>query len=114
MTDLHAPLRFISGKTIKNRFILAPLTNMQSHEDGTLSDDEYSWLTMRAKGGFGATMTCASHGPAGLFLRQAHRRSDKAGRGHSRLRQPRPVATTPRGHAFSGRPDRSGTGLPVG
>ena len=46
---------------MKNRFMLAPLTNQQSHEDGTLSDDEYHWLTMRAKGGFGLTMTCASH-----------------------------------------------------
>lgn len=44
-----------------NRFMLAPLTNLQSNEDGTLSDDEYRWLTMRAEGGFGVTMTCASH-----------------------------------------------------
>jgi 2,4-dienoyl-CoA reductase-like NADH-dependent reductase (Old Yellow Enzyme family) len=44
-----------------NRFMLAPLTNSQSHEDGRLSDDEYRWLTMRAEGGFGLTMTCASH-----------------------------------------------------
>lgn len=41
--------------------MLAPLTNQQSHTDGTLSDDEYRWLTMRAQGGFGLTMTCASH-----------------------------------------------------
>ena len=41
--------------------MLAPLTNTQSHEDGTLSDDEFRWLTMRAQGGFGLTMTCASH-----------------------------------------------------
>ena len=41
--------------------MLAPLTNQQSHADGTLSDDEYRWLTMRAQGGFGLTMTCASH-----------------------------------------------------
>jgi len=46
---------------MKNRFMLAPLTNMQSHEDGTLSDEEYRWLTMRAEGGFGLTMTCAAH-----------------------------------------------------
>jgi 2,4-dienoyl-CoA reductase-like NADH-dependent reductase (Old Yellow Enzyme family) len=46
---------------MSNRFMLAPLTNLQSHADGTLSDDEYRWLTLRAKGGFGATMTCASH-----------------------------------------------------
>lgn len=61
MTDLMSPLTFTSGHTMKNRFMLAPLTNCQSNEDGTLSDDEYAWLTMRAKGGFGLTMTCASH-----------------------------------------------------
>lgn len=46
---------------MKNRFMLSPLTNQQSHQDGTLSDEEYRWLTMRAQGGFGLTMTCASH-----------------------------------------------------
>ncbi len=46
---------------MKNRLMLAPLTNWQSHVDGTLSDDEYHWLTMRARGGFGLTMTCATH-----------------------------------------------------
>ena len=60
-TNLYHPLTFNSGKTLKNRFVLAPLTNLQSHLDGTLSDDEYHWLTMRAEGGFGLTMTCAAH-----------------------------------------------------
>lgn len=46
---------------MKNRFMLAPLTNLQSHDDGVLSDEEFNWLSMRAKGGFGLTMTCASH-----------------------------------------------------
>jgi 2,4-dienoyl-CoA reductase-like NADH-dependent reductase (Old Yellow Enzyme family) len=46
---------------MKNRFMLAPLTNQQSHEDGRISDEEFRWLTMRAEGGFGLTMTCASH-----------------------------------------------------
>ncbi len=55
------PIKFASGKSMPNRFILAPMTNSQSHEDGILSDDEYHWLTMRAKGGFGMTMTCAAH-----------------------------------------------------
>ena len=41
--------------------MLAPLTNCQSHEDGRLSDEEFRWLTLRAAGGFGLTMTCASH-----------------------------------------------------
>ena len=46
---------------MKNRFMLAPLTNQQSHEDGRLSEEEFRWLTMRARGGFGLTMTCESH-----------------------------------------------------
>lgn len=46
---------------MKNRFMLAPLTNLQSHADGVLSDDEYRWLTKRAEGGFAVTMTCAAH-----------------------------------------------------
>lgn len=49
------------GKLLANRLVLAPLTNTQSNEDGTLSEDEYRWLTLRAQGGFAATMTCASH-----------------------------------------------------
>jgi len=46
---------------MKNRFMLAPLTNMQSHDDGTLSDDEHQFLVKRAEGEFGLVMTCASH-----------------------------------------------------
>ncbi|HPA37677.1 MAG TPA: NADH:flavin oxidoreductase, partial [Phenylobacterium sp.] len=61
MTDLFAPLSFAHGPAMKNRFMLAPLTNSQSHADGKLSDDEFHWPTMRAKGGFGLTMTCAAH-----------------------------------------------------
>ncbi len=61
MTSLLQPLSFSHGPTMKNRFMLAPLTNQQSHEDGRLSDEEFRWLTMRAEGGFGLTMTCASH-----------------------------------------------------
>lgn len=81
------PVHFTSGHKMKNRFMLAPLTNRQSHEDGTLSEDEYHWLVKRAEGGFGLTMTCASHvqeigkgfpGQLGIF-------SDKHVEGHRRL-----------------------------
>jgi 2,4-dienoyl-CoA reductase-like NADH-dependent reductase (Old Yellow Enzyme family) len=41
--------------------MLAPLTNCQSHTDGSLSDEEFHWLTMRATGGFGLVMTCAAY-----------------------------------------------------
>src|SRR5512139_4328493 len=61
MTDLFEPLGLGRGATLKNRFMLAPLTNLQSHPDGRLSDEEFRWLTMRSRGGFGLTMTCASH-----------------------------------------------------
>ena len=61
MDPLFRPLEFRCGAVMKNRFMLAPLTNTQSHQDGSLSDDEYRCLTMRARGGFGLTMTCASH-----------------------------------------------------
>ena len=82
-----SPLQFPCGIRSKNRFMLAPMTNTQSHEDGRLSEDEYRWLTMRAKGGFGITMTCASHvqeigqgfpGQLGIF-------SDDHIQGHQKL-----------------------------
>ena len=61
MPDMFDSLAFARGPAMKNRFMLAPLTNLQSHADGRLSDDEYNWLRMRAVGGFGHTMTCAAH-----------------------------------------------------
>jgi len=61
MTDLFAPMSFIRGPAMQNRLMLAPLTNLQSHPDGTLSHDEHRWLTLRARGGFGLTMTAAAH-----------------------------------------------------
>jgi 2,4-dienoyl-CoA reductase-like NADH-dependent reductase (Old Yellow Enzyme family) len=61
VANLFEPLALACGAAMKNRFMLAPLTNCQSHDDGTLSDDEFRWLTRRAQGGFGLTMTCASH-----------------------------------------------------
>ena len=60
MTDLLDPITFKRGPAWRNRFMLAPLTNCQSHPDGRLSDEEFRWLTFRAKGGFGMVMTCAA------------------------------------------------------
>ena len=61
LNNLDEEVVFSSGAKMKNRFMLAPLTNTQSHEDGLLSDEEFHWLTMRAEGSFGITMTCATH-----------------------------------------------------
>jgi len=51
LSQLFEPLTLAHGPTLKNRLVLAPLTNSQSHADGTLSDEEFTWLTLRANGG---------------------------------------------------------------
>lgn len=61
MSDLFAPLTLPRGRPMANRLALSPLTNRQSHDDGRLSEQERTWLVRRARGGFGLTMTCASH-----------------------------------------------------
>lgn len=85
--NTNTPIQFACGVSMKNRFMLAPLTNQQSFEDGQLSTEELNWLTMRAKGQFGLVMTCAAHvqeigkgfsGQLGIF-------SDKHIAGHKQL-----------------------------
>ena len=61
MTSPLEPLTFSHGPQSANRLMLAPLTNLQSHDDGSCSADELRWLTMRAPGGFGIVSTCAAH-----------------------------------------------------
>lgn len=53
-------MRFRNGVEARNRVSLAPLTNLQSHADGSLSDEEFRWLLRRARGGFGVVETCAA------------------------------------------------------
>jgi 2,4-dienoyl-CoA reductase-like NADH-dependent reductase (Old Yellow Enzyme family) len=57
--DLDAPFTLRSGATLAHRVALAPLTNTQSHADGTLGDDEARWLLARAHH-FALTSTCAA------------------------------------------------------
>lgn len=61
MPSLLDAITFTRGPAMKNRFMLAPLTNSQSAEDGVMTQEEFDWLTKRAEGGFGLTMTCAAH-----------------------------------------------------
>ena len=60
MSGLFDRFRFRNGVIAPNRIALAPLTNQQSHPDGTLSDVELAWLVRRALGGFGIVTTCAA------------------------------------------------------
>jgi 2,4-dienoyl-CoA reductase-like NADH-dependent reductase (Old Yellow Enzyme family) len=57
---LRQPLTLRCGQALKNRLALAPLTNTQSDDDGTLGAIEARWLTRRARGGFGLVETCAA------------------------------------------------------
>ncbi|KPV42215.1 NADH-dependent flavin oxidoreductase [Alicyclobacillus ferrooxydans] len=54
MTDkyqpLLQPLRFRSGVSIKNRVVMAPMTNFSSNEDGTVTDAEVNYYARRSKG----------------------------------------------------------------
>ena len=60
-SPLLSSLSFRNGRTSPNRIWLAPLTNQQSHPDGTLSDQELHWLKARSAGGFGVIESCATH-----------------------------------------------------
>ena len=50
-----------TGKVLKNRTVLAAMTNKQSHENGILSEEEKKWLIRRAKGDFGIITTAATN-----------------------------------------------------
>jgi 2,4-dienoyl-CoA reductase-like NADH-dependent reductase (Old Yellow Enzyme family) len=60
-SPLLSPLTLRPGVVSRNRVWLAPLTNKQSHLDGTLSDAELRFLSRRADGGFGLVETCAAY-----------------------------------------------------
>ena len=64
MKDVKAADSFIferTGHKVRNRSVLAAMTNKQSHKDGTISDDEIKWLVRRAKDGFGLITTAAAN-----------------------------------------------------
>jgi 2,4-dienoyl-CoA reductase-like NADH-dependent reductase (Old Yellow Enzyme family) len=61
VTQLFEPVGFAAGPVMRNRFMLAPLTNTQSQEDGRASEDDLAWLPRLARGGFGLVTTCAAH-----------------------------------------------------
>lgn len=97
MSSANQRIVFPCGIEMKNRFMLAPMTNQQSHKDGTLSNNELKWLSMRAKGQFGMVMTCASHvqaigqgfpGQLGIFSNkhiEGHKKITKALKEHGSL-----------------------------
>lgn len=59
--SLSSPLTLRCGLVLPGRAVLAPLTNLQSHPDGTLGEAESRWLLRRARDGFGTVETCATY-----------------------------------------------------
>ena len=58
---LFEPLSFLRGPAMSNRLALAPMTSDMALPDGRLTEDESTWLALRARGGFGLIITSASY-----------------------------------------------------
>lgn len=72
VADLFKPLSLLHGPAMRNRFMLAPLTNQQSEPDGTASTFDHDWIGQLAQGGYALIQTCATTVEAGgiAFARQ--------------------------------------------
>ncbi|TDS85268.1 NADH:flavin oxidoreductase [Comamonas sp. JUb58] len=72
VADLFKPLTLRHGPAMKNRFMLAPLTNQQSEPDGRASADDLEWIRQLSEGGYALVQTCATTVEAGgiAFARQ--------------------------------------------
>lgn len=57
---LFQPLTLPNKVTLKNRFVLAPMTHVSSHNDGTISDVELEYIEKRSKD-VGLSISAASH-----------------------------------------------------
>lgn len=60
VSDLFKPLTLLHGPAMRNRFMLAPLTNQQSNRDGTASEYDQEWIRQLSHGGYALIQTCAT------------------------------------------------------
>ena len=60
MSKIFSPLKLNADYTIKNRLVLAPMTNSQSNPDGTVSDADIYWYERIAKDGMGMIISAAT------------------------------------------------------
>ncbi|MFJ4783625.1 NADH:flavin oxidoreductase [Streptomyces sp. NPDC088794] len=78
VTELFKPLTLSHGPEMRNRFVLAPLTNQQSARDGSASTFDLDWIGQLAQGDYALIQTCAATVEAGgiAFDRQLGIHSD--------------------------------------
>ena len=72
VSDLFQPLDLLHGPAMRNRFMLAPLTNQQSEFNGIASEFDLEWTRQLAQSGYALIQTCAATVEAGgiAFARQ--------------------------------------------
>jgi 2,4-dienoyl-CoA reductase-like NADH-dependent reductase (Old Yellow Enzyme family) len=72
VSDLFKPLSLLHGPAMRNRFVLAPLTNQQSEDDGVATEFDQEWIRQLSQGGYALITTCATTvEPGGIaFARQ--------------------------------------------
>ncbi|WP_326541887.1 NADH:flavin oxidoreductase [Pseudorhodoferax sp.] len=77
-SELFQPLTLLHGRPMRNRFMLAPLTNQQSETDGTPSRYDQDWIRQVAEGGYALVQTGAATVEAGgiAYARQLGIHSD--------------------------------------
>ena len=77
-SKLFEPLSLLHGPPMRNRFMLAPLTNQQSEVGGAASEFDQDWIAQLARGGYALIQTCATTVEAGgiAFARQLGIHSD--------------------------------------
>jgi 2,4-dienoyl-CoA reductase-like NADH-dependent reductase (Old Yellow Enzyme family) len=61
VSDLFKPLKLLHGSDMRNRFMLAPLTNQQSKLNGVASEFDLEWIEQVSEGGYGLIQSCAAN-----------------------------------------------------
>lgn len=79
VADLFKPLTLLHGPAMRNRFMLAPLTNQQSENDGRASVYDHKWINQLSQSGYALIQTCATTVEASgiAFARQLGIHSDE-------------------------------------
>ncbi|WP_127502302.1 NADH:flavin oxidoreductase [Actinoplanes solisilvae] len=60
VSDLFDPLPLLHGPAMRNRIMMAPLTNQQSEVGGFLSSFDQDWIRQLSTGGYGLIQTSAT------------------------------------------------------
>ncbi|MGG5252356.1 NADH-dependent flavin oxidoreductase [Neobacillus sp. SM06] len=64
-SQLFQPFSFAIGVSLKNRLVMAPMTNFSSNPDGTVSDEEVNYYARRSKGVSMVVTACTYVAPNG-------------------------------------------------